>query len=132
MARSTVLLLLAFLVACKSKPPTDVLPEVTGGGWHRVDIREIPPQAAPDPISPRSIRSIVAGTYEGPGKLSVRVYHVVAPAIGLELVQRWRAPENVADYYEGPYIVVISWPESQPPFLQEFRDDLNTRLRLAR
>src|SRR5579872_4505771 len=89
---SATAILAAALTACR-KPaaiPPDLFAETAAGGWRRTSLRDLPTSESPDPVPRSSIDRLVAAAYEGPGKLDARVYALSAPAIALDLAQRWR------------------------------------------
>jgi hypothetical protein len=122
-------LLSAALGACSSTPPQQILPESINGGWTRTEVVERTPERPTEPISTGSIKRIVECVYDGPGKISARVYEVTAPAVGLDFVQRWQAPPNVDYFYEGSFVVVITSLGARPPGLNEFNAALRVHLR---
>jgi hypothetical protein len=122
--------LLAFLSAC-GRPtalPPDLFPTETPGGWHRVELRDLPISEAPDPIPRTSVAKIAAARYEGPGKIEARVYVLTSTEVGLDLAQRWRPSADTVFFNLGHYFVVVKWQEVNRQALQEFVRGLEKRL----
>ena len=90
------------------------------GAWHRTSVGEPPPSAASGVLSPASVERIRAASYEGPGKLDVRVYQLTSPAAALDVVQRWRPAADTVFFYSDRFFVLIQWQTADRKALQEF------------
>ena len=97
----------------------DIFTDVVGA-WHRTSVRELPSQAAPDPVPPAGIERIRAASYEGPGKLLARVYQLTSSAVAMDVVQRWRPAPDTVFFYNGRFFVLIQWQTADRKALQEF------------
>jgi hypothetical protein len=119
-----VALLTAALAGCaRPKPMPDAFPE-TLGGWHRVGpVRVI----GSDEILVRTVEAARAATYEGPGKLDVRVYALPAPAVALDVAQRWTPRPDTVFFYSDRFFVVVQWERAGKKELQGFLHDLEKR-----
>jgi hypothetical protein len=109
------------LAACRhgAAPMPDVFDEAIGA-WHRTSVRELPPSAASGVLSPTSVERIRAASYEGPGKLDVRVYQLTSSAAALDVVQRWRPAPDTVFFYSDRFFVLIEWQTADRKALQEF------------
>jgi hypothetical protein len=105
----------------------DLFPE-TAGPWHRTSVGELQPAEAPDPVPRASIERIRAATYEGPGKLEVRIYQMSTPAVALDLVQRWQPSADSVFLYADRFFVVVRWQAAERGPLHEFVSLLEKRL----
>jgi hypothetical protein len=121
-----VALLLAALAGCaRPKPMPDAFPE-TLGGWHRVGpVREVRDRM--DEIPVRTVEATRAGTYEGPGKLDVRVYALPTPAVALDVAQRWTPRPDTVFFYSDRFFVVVQWQTTEKKALQAFLSALEKR-----
>ena len=117
------------LAACGEKPlPPDLLPATAAGGWHRVSLEALAPSNAPDPIPRTVIERAAVARYEGPGKLEARLYELASPAVGLDMMQRWRPSADTVFFAQGRYFTVIKWQEADRKALQQFIRELEARL----
>ena len=109
------------LAACRHSdaPMPDVFDE-TIGAWHRTSIGELPPSAASGFLSATSVERIRTASYEGPGKLDVRVYQMTSSAAALDVVQRWRPAADTVFFYSDRFFVLIQWQTAERKALQEF------------
>jgi len=105
-----------------------VFPEVAAGEWHRTSLRDLAASESPDPVPRTSIDRIRTATYQGPGKLEVRLYQLSSPAVGLDVVQRWHPSADTVFFNHGRYFVVVKWQEVERRALQSFVRELETRL----
>jgi hypothetical protein len=133
MTRRAWLLVAGGVTACRTRVrKPDALRESVAGIWHRTELRDLSAAEAPDPVPRDSIRQIQTASYEGPGELEVHVYEVTAPAIALDLVQRWRAPAGTAYFFfDHVYFVALKWRNANRGDVQAFVDELETRLETA-
>jgi hypothetical protein len=124
--RKAVTLLLAVLVGCaRPQPIPDAFPE-TLGAWHRTGpVREI--SGRPDEIPGRTVEAARGATYEGPGKLDVRVYALPSPAVALDVAQRWTPRPDTVFFYSDRFFVVVQWQTTEKKALQEFLSALEKR-----
>jgi len=123
----------AALVAC-NKPatiPPDLFAKDAAGGWHLTRLRDLSASESPDPVPRNSIDRLISASYEGPGKLEARVYALSAPAVALDLAQRWRPSADTVFFNRGPFFVVIKWQSADRQLLKEFVADLEKRLASA-
>jgi hypothetical protein len=109
------------VAACRhsAAPMPEVFDEAIGA-WHRMSVSEPPPSAASGVLSPASVERIRAASYEGPGKLDVRVYQLTSPAAALDVVQRWRPAADTVFFYSDRFFVLIQWQTADRKALQEF------------
>jgi hypothetical protein len=96
----------------------DVFTE-TIGAWHRTSAGELPPSSS-GVVSPAVVERIRTATYEGAGKLDVRVYQLTSSAAALDVVQRWTPAPGTVFFYSGRFFVVIQWQTADRKALQEF------------
>ena len=124
-----LLVLTSAMVACHRAPAPmpDMFPENIGA-WHRTSLREFQLAEAPDPVPQAGIEQIRAASYEGPGKLDVRVYRMSTPAVALDVVQRWRPAPDTIFFYADRFFVVVHWQSAERKSLQDFVASLEKRL----
>ncbi len=123
----------AALAGCGQKPmPPDLFPATVPGGWHRTSVRALASSEAPDPVPRTTIERATTARYEGPGKLEARVYELVSPAVGLDLMQRWRPSADTVFFAQGKYFAVIKWQDADRKALEQFIRELEARLGTAR
>ncbi len=125
--------LAACLAGC-SKPatiPPDLFAKEAAGGWHLTELRDLPPSDSPDPVPRSSVDRLLTASYEGPGKLDARVYALSAPAVALDLAQRWHPSADTVFFNRGPFFVVVKWQSADRQLLREFVADLEKRLAAA-
>jgi hypothetical protein len=125
--RNCIWLSLALCACRQSRPLAALLPE-TIGAWRRTSLSETPVSEAPDPVPRSSVKRLETATYEGPGKLQVRVYELTSPAVGLDLVQRWRPAADRVFVNPGAFFVVVQWERADRKALQAFMQELEKRL----
>ena len=134
MRRRSWLLAAVALVGCGkvAELPPDVFPEMTAGGWKRVQVREIDPSESPDPVPRNEIERGREAFYEGTRgdsqKIQTRVYRLGSEAMGVQLAQRWRPSADEVFFASGSYFVVVKWQAADRAALQEFIRDLQQRL----
>jgi hypothetical protein len=117
------------LAAChRAEPPMPALFPESVGAWHRTSLRDLKAAEAPDPVPQAGIEKIQAASYEGPGKLDVRVYQMTASAVALDVVQRWRAAPDTIFFYADRFFVVVKWESAERKALQEFVAALEKKL----
>ncbi|HEY1497692.1 MAG TPA: hypothetical protein VGF49_24215, partial [Candidatus Solibacter sp.] len=122
MPRRNFLCILSLAIAACHRAPApmpDMFPE-TVGAWHRTSLRELKPAEAPDPVPQAGIEKIRAATYEGPGKLDVRVYQMSTAAVALDVVQSWRPAPDTIFFYADRFFVVVHWQSAERKALQDF------------
>jgi hypothetical protein len=108
------------LVSCqRDAAMPDVLTE-TIGAWHRMSVGELPPSAATGVVAPAVVERIRTATYEGAGKLDVRVYQLTSSAAALDVVQRWTPAPGTVFFYSGRFFVLVQWQTADRKALQEF------------
>jgi hypothetical protein len=90
------------------------------GAWHRTSVAEIPPSATSGILPATSVERIRAATYEGPGKLEVRVYQLTSSAAALDAVQRWKPAPDTVFFYNDRFFVLIQWQTADRKALHEF------------
>jgi len=107
------------LAACGRAPvaKAEVLTERVGA-WHRTSLREV--EVAPDPVPAGAIERIRSATYEGPGKIEVRVYQLSSAAVALDVVQRWKAAPDTVLFYSDRFFAVVQWQGAERSALREF------------
>lgn len=117
------------MVACHRAPVPmpDMFPEIVGA-WRRTSLREFKPAETPDPVPQAGIEQIRAATYEGPGKLDVRVYQMSTSAVALDVVQRWRPAPDTIFFYADRFFVVVAWQSADRKSLQDFVATLEKKL----
>jgi hypothetical protein len=116
------------LAACSADVPMpDVFPENLAG-WHRTGFRDLRAAEAPDPLPRSGIARIRTASYEGPGKLTARVYQMSSPAVALDAVQRWQTAADTVFFYSDRYFVVVQWETAERKPLQEFVAALEKKL----
>jgi hypothetical protein len=117
------------LAAChrEKDPMPDVFPQ-DAGPWHRTALRELRAAEAPDPVPPAGIERIRSASYQGPGKLDVRVYQMSSPAVALDMVQRWHAAPDTVFFYGGRYFAVVRWESAERKALHAFVGVLESKL----
>jgi hypothetical protein len=107
----------------------DAFPE-TLGGWHRTGpVHEI--RERPDEIPARTVEATHAASYEGPGKLDVRIYALPTPAVALDVVQRWTPRPDTVFFYSDRFFVVVQWQSTEKKALQAFLSALEKRFPAA-
>jgi hypothetical protein len=111
----------------RSAPAPDLFP-ATVGAWRRTALRELSPGDAPDPVPRTVVNRLQAASYEGPGKLEVRVYDLESPGIALDLVQRWRPSADTVFFYRDKYFVVLKWQDADRNAVKAFVTELEKRL----
>lgn len=115
--------------AChRSEPFPDLFPSTMGGVWRRTSLADLSPSDAPDPVSRSTIDRLRTASYEGPGKLEARVYELSAPAVALDLAQRWHPSADTIFFYRDQFFVVIKWQDADRKALQSFVHELEARL----
>jgi hypothetical protein len=121
-----VALLVAALAGCaRPTPMPDAFPE-TLGEWHRVGpVRDIRERQNEIPV--RTVEATRAATYEGPGRLDVRVYALATPAVALDVAQRWTPRPGMVFFYSDRFLVVVQWQRAGKKELQGFLSDLEKR-----
>ena len=100
-------------------PMPDVFP-ATMGAWHRVALSDVAAAQAPDAVPAGSIELIRAASYEGPGKLDVRVYQLTNAAVALDVMQRWTQAGGTVAFNSDRFFVVVKWSAAERKALQEF------------
>ena len=116
------------MTACRRAPVTpDVFPS-TVGAWHRTALDHPPVSDAPDPVPHSAVVEFQSADYEGPGKLEARLYVLDAPAVGLEVAQRWRPSADTVFFNLGRYFVVCKWQDADRKALQAFVAQLQKKL----
>jgi hypothetical protein len=98
------------------------------GGWRRTAMEHPSVSDAPDPVPRSAVDQFQRATYEGPGKLDARLYVLDAPAVALELAQRWRPSADTVFFNRGRFFVVAKWEDADRKALQAFLTELQTRL----
>jgi hypothetical protein len=117
------------LTACRENVPlADPFPDTVAEAWHRSEVHETPVSEAPDPVPRNSVIRLWSAVYEGPGHLQVRAYALRSPAVGLDLVQRWRPSADTVFFNPGRFFVVIRWQQADRKALQDFVRELQKRL----
>jgi hypothetical protein len=90
------------------------------GAWHRTSLSELPPSAASGVLSATVVERVRAASYEGPGKLEVRVYQLASSAAALDVVQRWKPAPDTVFFYSDRFFVLIQWQTADRKALHEF------------
>ena len=104
----------------------DVFDEAIGA-WHRTSVSELPTSTATGALPATSVERIRAASYEGPGKLDVRVYQLTSSAAALDVVQRWRPAADTVFFYSDRFFVLIQWQTADRKALHEFVGALEKR-----
>jgi len=117
------------LGACsRAKAPPDLFPETAASVWRRTALATPATSSAPDPVPKTAINWFETASYEGPGKIEVRIYGLASSAIALDLVQRWRPSADTVFFYSGSTFVVLKWQEADRKPLEAFIRELQARL----
>jgi hypothetical protein len=121
--------LVIVLAACHGAqaPMPDLFPE-TSGAWHRTVLREMRAAEAPDPVPQAGIERLRAASYEGPGKIEVRVYRMTSGEAALDVMQRWRAAPDTVFFCSDRTFVVVQWESAERKALHEFVSALQNKL----
>src|SRR5215471_8743332 len=92
------------LVSCRREaaPMPDVFTE-TIGAWHRTSTGELPPSAASGVMPSAAVERIRTATYDGAGRLDVRVYQLSSSAAALDVVQRWTPAPGTVFFNSGRF-----------------------------
>jgi hypothetical protein len=123
--------------ACRRAPAVpDVFTPAMAGGWRRTTLEHPSVSDAPDPVPRSAVDQFQRATYEGPrqgpgegpGKLDARLYVLDAPAVALELAQRWRPSADTVFFNRGRFFVVAKWEDADRKALQTFLAELQMRL----
>src|SRR5579862_4825874 len=127
--RNFLCILSLTIAACHHAPAPmpEMFPE-TVGAWRRTSLREVKVSEPPDPVPQAGIEKLSAATYEGPGKLDVRVYQMSTAAVALDLVQRWRPAPDTIFFYADRFFVVVHWQSAERKSLQDFVASLEKNL----
>ncbi len=123
---------LLFTACSHSTVVPDELPLAVAAVWHRTSFDRPPVSAAPDPVPRSAVKQFQSATYEGPGKLGVRIYVLDSPAAALDLSQRWAPPADTVFFNVGRFFVVMNWQDADRKALQAFSADLQMRLGKAK
>ncbi len=99
--------------------------------WKRSSLNDQSGARTPDPVPGTSITRFQEAYYEGPGKLDARIYELSNPAVGLDLVQRWRPSADTVFFNQGRYFVVVKWQQADRTALQAFIRELEKRIPAA-
>jgi len=129
MTRRKCAWLVLALSACRERTPlpADLFPQ-TLGAWRRTGQRDLPISEAPDPVPRSNSGPARSATYEGPGRLEVRVYAMDSIDAGLALAQRWRPSADTVFFNQGRYFVVVKWQQADRQALREFVREMEKRL----
>ncbi len=121
------------LAACgeKAQMPPNLFPATAPGGWKLVEMRDLTPGDAPDPVPRNSIEEIRAASYKGEGDIQARVYLLTSGDVGAALGTRWRPSADTVFFNHGRYFVVVKWQSATRVAVQEFVADLQKRLGAA-
>ena len=132
MTRRLSLCLVLSFAACQKQPPfpPDLLAENMPGGWRRTATGQF--TGAHDPIPANAVDQSMSASYEGPGTLEAHVYQLTAPAVGLDLAQRWRPSADTVFFNQGRYFVVIKWQSADRKALQQFVSAVESKLIAAK
>jgi len=114
------------LFACSRRPIPDVFSE-SMAGFRRTAQGEAPVTQPPDAIPAKDIDQIRTASYEGPGKLDVRVYALANSAVALDVVQRWKPAPDTVFFYSDRFVVVIKWHSADRKALQAFVGELEKK-----
>ena len=129
MARCNWLWLVLLFTEChRAEPLPDLFVGTVAGVWHRTALERPPVSDAPDPVPRSAVEQFETATYEGPGKLQVRVYALDSAAVALELVQRWRPSADTVFFNRGRYFVVLKWQDADRKALEAFVAEMEKRL----
>src|SRR5499427_5096308 len=128
MTRLRFVLVLAMMTlgACSKRPIPDVFAESIAG-FHRTAQGDAPASQPPDAIPAKDIDQIRTASYEGSGKLDVRVYALANPAVALDVVQRWKPAPDTVFFYSDRFVVVIKWQAADRKALQAFVGELEKK-----
>jgi hypothetical protein len=124
--RFALALAMITLCACSKRPIPEVFTESIAD-FHRTAQGEAPVSQPPDAIPAKGIDQIRTATYEGPGKLDVRVYALANSAVALDVVQRWKPAADTVFFYSDRFVVVIKWQSAERKALQNFVGELEKR-----
>ena len=126
--RQWLLLALAASACRKAGLPPKLLPETLAGVWHRTSLENPSVSDSPDPVPRSAVNQLQTASYEGPGKVQVRVYELESPAVALELVQRWRPSADTVFFHRDRYFVVLKWEDADRKALEALVAELEKRL----
>jgi hypothetical protein len=126
--RRWLLLTLAAAACRQAGMPPNLLPETVADVWHRTSLDNPAVSDAPDPVPRSAVNHFQTASYEGPGKVRVRVYDLESPAVALELVQRWRPSADTVFFQRGRYFVVLKWEDADRKALEALVAELEKRL----
>jgi hypothetical protein len=118
------------LAACGEKPqmPPNLFAPTAPGGWKLVEMRDLAPGDAPDPVPRNSIEQIRAASYKGEGEIEARVYLLSSADVGAALGTRWRPSADTVFFDHDRYFVVVKYQGATRVAVQEFVADLQKRL----
>ena len=85
-------------------------------------------RAERDEIPAAQIADAASATYEGPGKLDVRLYRLTSEPAGLDVVQRRRPTPETIFLWQHQYFLVVDWPVAKQSEMQDALKILEDRL----
>jgi hypothetical protein len=97
------------LSGCTRNLPAPVFSPVVAGVWKLKASRTLAADSAPELVRKMGMRGAWSATYEGPGSVTVELYELAAPGVGLEIMQNWRPVPDTVVWYTPHYFVVARW-----------------------
>ncbi len=110
-------------------PQPDLLPESLGG-WQRSAIRDVPLSDAPTIVPRSGVKRIREADYQGPGRLTARLYELTSEPLALDLAQRWPPGAGTVSFYDKNRLAVVTWRQADRQALKNFVRELERRLAL--
>jgi len=86
--------------------PQSILLRKISGGWERSDITT-PASVAPDVIEKLGVDSSAEAVYDGPSRITVRLYRMRSETSAFEAMQKWRQSDSVG-IQKGQYFVTAT------------------------
>ncbi len=109
MKRRYWILLVLAISGCTRNLPAPVFSPVVAGVWKLKESRSLAADSAPELVRRMGVRGGWMATYEGPGSVTIELYKLASPAVGLEIVQNWQPVPDAVVWYTPHCFVVARW-----------------------
>lgn len=132
LTRRNLVLICAAATSCarQSKAIAEVLPTQLQDDWKLQGTKTLPAEESPAIVRSLGLRQAITATYQGTGRIVIRVFEMNVEASAFELIQKWQQRDGLA-IYKGPYFVVARGEGADQATVASFLQALQQEMKIS-
>lgn len=128
MNRFALIVCVALLAGCGSRPTAAFVFPESAGVWKFKGVKDLAPAEAPEQIRRLGLKRAQSAEYEGPGRITARVFEMTAGAAAFEVEQTWRPVADTVAFHHESYFAVIHWENAERAAVSAFVKEMEKQL----